>query len=61
MDIVAVQKILTDAIKEYELTGNLPAEVLVSFISVDIYRKLNAGSSKVSKPKSPGFPSGHPS
>lgn len=42
MDIIAIQKILNDAIKEYELTANVPSEVLVSLISVDIYRKLSA-------------------
>ena len=40
LDIIAIQKILMDAIKEYELAGNVPNEVLVSLISVDIYRKL---------------------
>jgi hypothetical protein len=40
MDITAVQKILSDAIKEYELVGNVSAEALIAFISVDIYRKL---------------------
>ena len=42
MDIIGIQRILSDAIKEYELTGNVPNEVLVSLISVDIYRKLTA-------------------
>jgi hypothetical protein len=40
MDITAVQKILSDAIKEYELVGNVPSEALIAFISADIYRKL---------------------
>lgn len=41
MDIAAIQKILSDAIKEYELAGNTTSEVLVTLISADIYRKLN--------------------
>ena len=40
MDITVVQKILTDAAKEYELSGNVAAEVFVTLISADIYRKL---------------------
>jgi hypothetical protein len=42
MDIIAIQRILNDAIKEYTITASVPHEVLVSLISVDIYRKLNA-------------------
>lgn len=47
MDIVGIKKILSDAIKEYELVGNVSAEVLVALISVDIYRKLSAKKGRV--------------
>jgi hypothetical protein len=50
MDITAVQKILSDAIKEYALVGNVPAEALIAFISVDIYRKLTV---KATAPRPP--------
>ena len=46
MDIVGIQKILSDAVKEYELVGNVPTEVLVTLISSDIYRKLTAAPVK---------------
>lgn len=42
MDIIRIQKILHDAVKDYEIAANVPTEVLVSLISVDIYRKLNS-------------------
>lgn len=48
MDIIAIQKILTDAVKEYELTANVPAEVFVTLTASDLYRKLTAKQ----KPKS---------
>lgn len=41
MDITAIQKILSDAVKEYEIVGNVSSETLIAFISVDICRKLS--------------------
>jgi hypothetical protein len=41
MDISAIQKILSDAIKEHEIVGNVSSETLIAFISVDICRKLS--------------------
>jgi hypothetical protein len=40
MDITAVQKILSDAWKEHELTGSAPANVVITLISADLYRLL---------------------
>lgn len=51
MDITGIQRILHDAIKEYEIQANAPQEVFVSLISVDIYRRLNAKPVKPVQPK----------
>lgn len=50
VDIIVIQKILTDAIKEYELSGNVPNEVLVTLVSADMYRKLSTKASPAPKP-----------
>jgi len=57
MDILAIQKILHDAIKEYTITANVPQEVLVSLVSVDIYRKLRAVPAPKASPRRNPAPS----
>lgn len=51
MDITAIQKILSDAVKDYEIAGNVSSETLIAFISVDILRKLS--KTQVPSPKAP--------
>jgi hypothetical protein len=38
MDIAVIQKILSDAFKEHELTGNAPANAVITLITADLYR-----------------------
>lgn len=60
IDFVGIQKILTDAVKEHEITANVPQEVLVGLISADMYRKLSTKASPAPKPPArrnqPGLP-----
>jgi len=51
MNIDGIQRILHDAVKEYELVANVPNEVFVTLISADIYRKLNAKVSANTAPR----------
>lgn len=50
IDFVAIQKILTDAVKEHDITANVPTEALVGLITADMYRKLSTKASPAPKP-----------
>lgn len=40
MDITKIQKILRKAIKDYAIKASVDEEILVSFLSVDIFREM---------------------
>lgn len=42
MDITKIQKIVRKAIKDYSITAKYDEEILVSFLSVDIFREISA-------------------
>lgn len=41
MDITKIQKIVRKAIKDYSITAKYDEEILVSFLSVDIFREIS--------------------
>ncbi|SPF51217.1 hypothetical protein SBF1_50101 [Candidatus Desulfosporosinus infrequens] len=54
MDITKIQKIVRKAIKDYAITAKYDEEILVSFLSVDIFREINEDSpAPLSDPKAP--------
>jgi len=41
MDITKIQKIVRKSIKDYAITAKYDEEILISFLSVDIFREIN--------------------